>query len=63
MNQKYLLNPDDLVSLRVAMDILLDRCETAIRENKTLPISEGLYDQFQKTQENTKYNNLEMIMK
>jgi len=61
MNQKYQINPNDLVSLRTCLVIMLDKCEDAIRENKILPISESLYLKLKEAETATKYTNLKLV--
>lgn len=61
MNQKYQINPNDLVFLRTCLVIMLDKCEDAIRENKTLPISAELYSKLKEAETATKYINLKLV--
>jgi hypothetical protein len=60
MNQKYQINPNDLISLRTCLVVMLDKCEDAIRANKPLPISEELYSRLKETEVSTKYSNLKL---
>lgn len=57
---KYQINPDDLVSLRTCLVILLGKCEDAMRENKNLPISAELYSKLKETESATRYVHLEL---
>jgi hypothetical protein len=59
----YLVKPDDLVALRVAMSMLLDKCNEAILNGKTLPVSEEYYENLKATENNTRYINLYIISK
>ena len=61
MSEKYQINPNDLVSLRTCLVIMLDKCEDAIRENKTLPISKELYSKLKEAESATKYSNLTLV--
>ncbi len=40
---------------------MLDKCEDAIRENKTLPISAELYSKLKEAETATKYINLKLV--
>jgi len=40
---------------------MLDKCEDAIRENKTLPISKELYSKLKEVESATKYRNLKLV--
>ena len=59
----YIVKSDDLVALRVAMSILLDECNQAILDGKTLPVTEKYYQTLKQTENNTRYTNLDLISK